>query len=264
MRLAAAAGGESTVIPFPSRLLDDGLAEELANPDLAALLGTPVGADDEGADAATHAAAVGGAGSPTAGLLGRRPLLVGGAVTSAALSLAGAAFVAWRLTRGAPTDPMARAVRLARAAGPPATRSRGSSPDADHPALPPPPRELSARHVDPVPGLLRDALQQAPRQAMRVCPSCGHHFRVSAATRLAQLLDPGTFRERDAGLVSQDPMGFVDSKAYVDRLVGAQTATGGGTRPRGATARSPGIGSRSAPSTSRSWAAPWARSWARR
>jgi hypothetical protein len=36
-------------------------------------------------------------------------------VTSAALSLAGAAFVAWRLTRGAPTDPMARAVRLARA-----------------------------------------------------------------------------------------------------------------------------------------------------
>ena len=46
----------------------------------------------------------------------RRPLLVGGALTSAALCLAGAAFVAWRLTRGAPTDPMARAVRLARAA----------------------------------------------------------------------------------------------------------------------------------------------------
>jgi hypothetical protein len=45
-----------------------------------------------------------------------RPLLVGGALTSAALSLAGAAFVAWRLTRGAPTDPMARAVRSARAA----------------------------------------------------------------------------------------------------------------------------------------------------
>ena len=46
----------------------------------------------------------------------RRPLLFGGAVTSAALGLAGAAFVAWRRTRGAPTDPMARAVRLARAA----------------------------------------------------------------------------------------------------------------------------------------------------
>jgi hypothetical protein len=46
----------------------------------------------------------------------RRPLLFGGAVTSAALGLAGAAFVAWRRTRGAPTDPMARAIRLARAA----------------------------------------------------------------------------------------------------------------------------------------------------
>ncbi len=43
-------------------------------------------------------------------------MLVGGALTSAALSLAGAAFVAWRLTRAAPADPMARAVRAARAA----------------------------------------------------------------------------------------------------------------------------------------------------
>jgi len=39
-----------------------------------------------------------------------RPLLVGGALTSAALSIAGAAYVAWRLSRPG-TDPMARAVR---------------------------------------------------------------------------------------------------------------------------------------------------------
>ncbi len=44
----------------------------------------------------------------------RRPLLVGGAVTSAALSLAGAAFIAWRLTHGSSVDPMSRAVRLVR------------------------------------------------------------------------------------------------------------------------------------------------------
>jgi hypothetical protein len=36
------------------------------------------------------------------------PLLVGGAVTSALLSIAGAAFVAWRLTRGATDSPLAR------------------------------------------------------------------------------------------------------------------------------------------------------------
>jgi acetyl-CoA carboxylase carboxyl transferase subunit beta len=63
-------------------------------------------------------------------------------------------------------------------------------------------------------------------KAMRVCPSCGHHFRVSAPARLAQLLDQGSFRERDAGLVSLDPLGFVDSKSYPDRLAAAQTATG--------------------------------------
>jgi hypothetical protein len=39
-----------------------------------------------------------------------RPWLIGGALTSAALSLAGAAFVAWRLRRP-PITPMARAVR---------------------------------------------------------------------------------------------------------------------------------------------------------
>ena len=39
-----------------------------------------------------------------------RPLLIGGALTSAALSLAGAAYVAWRLSRP-PASPMARAVR---------------------------------------------------------------------------------------------------------------------------------------------------------
>jgi acetyl-CoA carboxylase carboxyl transferase subunit beta len=63
-------------------------------------------------------------------------------------------------------------------------------------------------------------------KAQRVCPSCGHHFRVSAPTRLAQLVDAGSFRERDAGLVSRDPLGFVDSKSYPDRLTAAQTATG--------------------------------------
>ena len=42
-----------------------------------------------------------------------RPLLIRGALTSAALSLAGAAWVAWRRTQP-PRSPMARAVRAAR------------------------------------------------------------------------------------------------------------------------------------------------------
>ena len=60
----------------------------------------------------------------------------------------------------------------------------------------------------------------------RICPTCGHHFRLSAATRLGMLLDPHSFRERDAGLQSVDPLGFVDQKAYPDRVSAAQAATG--------------------------------------
>ena len=63
-------------------------------------------------------------------------------------------------------------------------------------------------------------------KAMHVCPSCGHHFRIAAPVRLGQLLDEGSFGERDAGLVSEDPLGFVDQKAYPDRVAAAQVATG--------------------------------------
>ena len=63
-------------------------------------------------------------------------------------------------------------------------------------------------------------------KALRVCPDCGHHFRLSAGARLEQLLDPGSWNERDAGLQSVDALGFVDSRTYPDRLAAAQVATG--------------------------------------
>jgi hypothetical protein len=80
MRLAPAAGGE--VAPMPPV------------PELAAFGGEP-------ADPADPAS-----GRPPGA---PHPLLVGGAVTSALLSIAGAAFVAWRLTHGAPGGPLAAA-----------------------------------------------------------------------------------------------------------------------------------------------------------
>jgi len=63
-------------------------------------------------------------------------------------------------------------------------------------------------------------------KVLRVCPSCGHHFRLSADMRLSLLVDHGSFAERDAGLESEDPLGFVDQKAYPDRIAAAQLATG--------------------------------------
>ena len=63
-------------------------------------------------------------------------------------------------------------------------------------------------------------------KVLRVCPSCGHHFRLSADARLALLLDHGSFEEHDPGLQSVDPLEFVDQKPYPDRIAAAQLATG--------------------------------------
>jgi acetyl-CoA carboxylase carboxyl transferase subunit beta len=63
-------------------------------------------------------------------------------------------------------------------------------------------------------------------KADRVCPTCGHHFRLSAGARLESLLDRDSFRELDPGLQSLDPLGFVDQKPYPDRIAAAQLATG--------------------------------------
>jgi acetyl-CoA carboxylase carboxyl transferase subunit beta len=61
---------------------------------------------------------------------------------------------------------------------------------------------------------------------LRVCTTCGHHFRLSAEARIGHLLDHATWTEHDAGLQSVDALGFVDQKPYPDRLASAQTATG--------------------------------------
>jgi len=62
---------------------------------------------------------------------------------------------------------------------------------------------------------------------VRTCPRCGIPFRLSARERLDLLLDPGSFEERDAGLRSQDPLGFKDNRGrYGDRLRIAREKTG--------------------------------------
>jgi acetyl-CoA carboxylase carboxyl transferase subunit beta len=58
-----------------------------------------------------------------------------------------------------------------------------------------------------------------------VCPKCGVHSRIDAAARLRLLLDGGEYTQFDAGLRSADPLGFVDSKPYSQRLKSMQDAT---------------------------------------
>jgi acetyl-CoA carboxylase carboxyl transferase subunit beta len=52
----------------------------------------------------------------------------------------------------------------------------------------------------------------------QVCPKCDHHFRLGAKRRLDLLMDDGTWTEKDAELVSSDPLMFVDTKPYAKRL----------------------------------------------
>ena len=59
----------------------------------------------------------------------------------------------------------------------------------------------------------------------QVCPKCEHHFRLDARTRLQLLFDGGKYEEYDAAMTSTDPLSFVDSKSYKDRLAGMQKAT---------------------------------------
>jgi acetyl-CoA carboxylase carboxyl transferase subunit beta len=59
-----------------------------------------------------------------------------------------------------------------------------------------------------------------------VCSKCGHHFRMDAPARVKMLMDDGLFEAHDHCLSTSDPLQFVDSKPYVDRLKTVQTSTG--------------------------------------
>jgi acetyl-CoA carboxylase carboxyl transferase subunit beta len=59
---------------------------------------------------------------------------------------------------------------------------------------------------------------------LNVCPKCGYHFRISARERLALLYD-GPWLEFDRGLLSSDPLDFVDTKAYTRRLRDGRSQT---------------------------------------
>jgi acetyl-CoA carboxylase carboxyl transferase subunit beta len=60
---------------------------------------------------------------------------------------------------------------------------------------------------------------------LHVCPKCSHHFRLAAADRLRMLFD-GEWQEYDGGLRSTDPLNFIDTKPYTQRLKAATAATG--------------------------------------
>ena len=67
--------------------------------------------------------------------------------------------------------------------------------------------------------------RKALDENLQVCPKCDHHFRIGARKRLELLFDDGQFEEFDSDLVSTDPLEFVDSKRYKDRLTAMRDKT---------------------------------------
>ena len=61
---------------------------------------------------------------------------------------------------------------------------------------------------------------------LNVCPRCQHHYRINARQRLEVLFDDGVYTEHDADLASSDPLKFVDTRSYEERLRKAQKDTG--------------------------------------
>jgi acetyl-CoA carboxylase carboxyl transferase subunit beta len=58
------------------------------------------------------------------------------------------------------------------------------------------------------------------------CPHCNYHEKVGSEIYFELLFDENKFTELDADMTSGDPLTFVDTKAYPDRIQATQLKTG--------------------------------------
>jgi acetyl-CoA carboxylase carboxyl transferase subunit beta len=58
------------------------------------------------------------------------------------------------------------------------------------------------------------------------CSKCNYHFKISSNEYIKIIVDTNTFEELDGEMHSNDPLGFVDTKGYKDRLVSSERKTG--------------------------------------
>jgi acetyl-CoA carboxylase carboxyl transferase subunit beta len=63
-------------------------------------------------------------------------------------------------------------------------------------------------------------------QNLQVCPKCGHHMTLGAPERIKSLVDDGSFKERDADLLSVDSLKFRGVATYQERLESYRKKTG--------------------------------------
>lgn len=83
-------------------------------------------------------------------------------------------------------------------------------------------RDLPTDVFEKCPGCGEILYRERLAQNLHVCPTCGHHMRVSAEAYLSILLDSETFEELDDGLRAADPLQFRDLKPYPERIAQAE------------------------------------------
>ena len=93
----------------------------------------------------------------------------------------------------------------------------------EHKQAPEPPAQ---KHPNTCPSCGSHYREDELEASLRVCTHCGYHYPVKARARIAQIADPGSFREEAEDLRSADPLGFFDLRSYKERLAEAEVATG--------------------------------------
>lgn len=73
----------------------------------------------------------------------------------------------------------------------------------------------------------KKALQtKSLKQNAYVCMNCEYHIRIGSHEYFSLLFDDGAFVEKDENLISGNPLSFVDTKKYPDRLKASIEKTG--------------------------------------
>lgn len=84
----------------------------------------------------------------------------------------------------------------------------------------PPPRALARQIAVKCPACKEIILEREYHKNLKVCMKCQHHFKLRAHERVKMLVDPDSFIELDADMISVDPLHFrSQSQVYVEKLV---------------------------------------------
>ena len=64
------------------------------------------------------------------------------------------------------------------------------------------------------------------KESFQVCTHCDYHFRFGARQRLDMLFDESEYERLDENITSADPLEFVDTKPYIERIEDAKKKSG--------------------------------------